>query len=281
MVVATHDVQLLTLLSPTTVGGEEHVRHVSWHGRQKFVPFGAVPGGHTAVHLPPFRVWVVLAHVMQVSVPAPSHVAPDRAKGEQRISTDLQRPGPKFEWRSVTASVAASANAAAVAEQPGGASGHARTTEQVGPEPWLRIPVARLVLLRDRRHAPHRPGIPRLAATQAACAVGRAARVAIEVEARPALAMLPLRPGAVVAARHHARTARKHSTWRAVEGIERRRGARYALEVDASLVARAITPFAPRVTARANATGVSERAVRARGNARGVVKQRLDLRWTD
>ena len=90
LVVATHDVQLLTLLSPTTVGGEEHVRHVSWHGRQKFVPFGAVPGGHTAVHLPPFRVWVALAHVMQVSVPAPSHVAPDRAKGEQRISTDLQ-----------------------------------------------------------------------------------------------------------------------------------------------------------------------------------------------
>ena len=202
-------------------------------------------------------------------------------RGSARICSALQRPGPKFEWRSVTASVAASANAAAVAEQPGGASGHARTTEQVGPEPWLRIPVARLVLLRDRRHAPHRPGIPRLAATQAACAVGRAARVAIEVEARPALAMLPLRPGAVVTARHHARTARKHSTWRAVEGIERRRGARYALEVDASLVARAITPFAPRVTARANAAGVSERAVRARGNARGVVKQRLDLRWTD
>ena len=139
-------------------------------------------------------------------------------------------------------SMAGSANAAAVAEQPGGASGHARTTEQVGPEPWLRIPVARLVLLRDRWHAPHRPGIPRLAATQAGCAVGRAARVAIEVEARPALAVLPLRPGAVVTARHHARTARKHSTWRAVEGIERRRGARYALEVDTSLVARAIAP---------------------------------------
>ena len=74
LAVATHDVQLLTLLSPTTVGGEEHVRHVSWHGRQKFVPFGAVPGGHTAVHLPPVILWVALAHVMHVSVPAPSHV---------------------------------------------------------------------------------------------------------------------------------------------------------------------------------------------------------------
>ena len=73
--VATHDVQLLALASSTTVDGAKHVAHVSWHGRQKFVPFGAKPGGHTTEHLPPFRVWFALAHVMQVSAPAPSHVA--------------------------------------------------------------------------------------------------------------------------------------------------------------------------------------------------------------
>lgn len=58
------------------------------------------------------------------------------------------------------ARVTGRARAAAVTVVPGGTSGQALTTEQVGPEPWLRVPVARLVLLRDRRHAPHRSGVP-------------------------------------------------------------------------------------------------------------------------
>ena len=43
--------------------------------------------------------------------------------------------------------------------------------------------------------------------------VERAARVAVEVEAGVALALQPLRPRAVVSARHHARAARVLRPW--------------------------------------------------------------------
>ena len=72
---ATHEVHVVTFAPRATVVGSRHVAQESWQGRQKLVPLAAVPRGQTAEHLPPLRVWLLLAQVIQVPEPAPSQVA--------------------------------------------------------------------------------------------------------------------------------------------------------------------------------------------------------------